>query len=84
MFRNKILLSLALICLLIGLLMALIPFSDFDQDGNSDSFLTEGLVLLPVFSAVIGLCCLLTRLPVDSFAVLQQFSPLIVPPPISA
>ncbi len=82
--RTDVLFLLILVGIVIGLLSALAPVSDFDHDGNLDSLVTEGLILLPVFSAVIGLCCLLTRLPVDGFAVLQQFSPLIVPPPISA
>jgi hypothetical protein len=81
--NNKILFLLALFFVIVGLLAALTPFSDFDDDGNLDSLLTEGFLLVPALCTVTGLFALLTRLSAACFAVSQPFSALLVPPPIS-
>jgi hypothetical protein len=81
--RTDALLLLILVGIVVGLLSALAPVSDFDHDGNLDSLVTEGVLLLPKLCAVIGLSSLLTRLPAACFAVSQPFSTLLVPPPIS-
>lgn len=65
-----------------SLLSALLPVSDFDNDGHLDSLVTEGFVLLPIFGTVIGLLSLLTRLPATCLIIPQTFSTLLVPPPI--
>jgi hypothetical protein len=78
MFRNRLFFLLVLVCLL----GALAPLSDFDQDGNLDSLVTEGLILIPLIGSVTGLFALWIGLPVPCIAVSQQFTALIVPPPI--
>ena len=78
MSRNRVIFLFVLVCLL----AALTPLSDFDLDGNLDSLVTEGLILLPVIGFISGLFSLWLRLPVAFLAVSQQFSSLIVPPPI--
>jgi hypothetical protein len=65
----------------ICLLAALVPLADFDFDGLLDSFLTDGLLLLPTLIFTIGLVCLLTNLPDAYLAAPQLYSSLIVPPP---
>jgi hypothetical protein len=80
---NRTLVWLAFIFVILGLLAALAPLSDFDQDGNLDSLVTEGFVWIPVICSVTGLFALLTRLPAACFAVSQQFLPRLVPPPIA-
>ena len=80
--RSNTLFLLALAAILIGLLSALSPLSDFDQDGYLDSFVTEGFVLIPIFGVAIGLISLLTRLPATCFAIPQLFATRLVPPPI--
>ncbi len=82
MCRNKALLLLTLICIIIGLLTTLTPFSDIDHDGSLDSLVTEGFLLLPMVSAVIGLFSLLIRLPTACLTTPQSFFTLLVPPPI--
>jgi hypothetical protein len=65
----------------ICLLAALVPLADFDFDGLLDSFLTDGLLLLPTLFFTIGSICLLTNLP-DAYLSVPRFCfPLIVPPP---
>jgi hypothetical protein len=81
--KNKSLLLFTLACIVIGLLAALTPFSDIDNDGLLDSLLTEGFLLLPVLFALTGLLFLLTRLPITCFAKPRLFASLLVPPPIS-
>ena len=81
--RTDALLLLILVGIVISLLSALVPVLDFDHDGNLDSLVTEGVLLLTKLCAVIGLASLLTRLPATCFAVPQSFSALLVPPPIS-
>jgi hypothetical protein len=78
MSRNRLFFLFVLVCLL----TALAPLSDFDLDGNLDSLITEGLVLTPLIGFISGLFSLWLRLPVAFLAVSQQFFSLIVPPPI--
>lgn len=78
MFRNRVVFLLILVCLL----AALAPLSDIDLDGNLDSLITEGLVLIPVTEFVSALFLLWIRLPETCIAVPQHFSVLFVPPPI--
>jgi hypothetical protein len=82
--KSDALLLLVLAFSVVSLLSALLPVSDFDNDGNLDSLITEGLVLLPIFSIAIGLFSLLTSLPATCLIISQIFSTLLVPPPISA
>ncbi len=79
MFRNRLIFLLVLI----SLLFALVPLSDFDHDGNLDSLVTEGILLIPVLCSVTGLFSLLTRLPAACLTSPQPVSTLLVPPPIS-
>jgi hypothetical protein len=79
MFKNRLIFLFVLICLL----TALAPLSDFDHDGDLDSLISEGFILIPLIGSVTGLFSLWTRLPVACFTVSQQFSTLLVPPPIS-
>lgn len=78
MSRNRAVFLLMLICLL----AALTPLSDIDLDGNLDSLITRGLVLIPVIEFVSALFLLWIRLPETYIAVPQHFSALFVPPPI--
>ena len=52
--NNTILLIFALI-ITFSLMLALAPTSDFDSDGNFDSLITEGLLLLSLISPIIVL-----------------------------
>jgi hypothetical protein len=76
-FFNVVLLLMMGVCLL----AALVPLADFDFDGLLDSFLIDGLLLLPTIFFTIGLVCLLTILPAAYLAAPQLYSSLIVPPP---
>jgi hypothetical protein len=80
--KNKIPLLFSMVFLMIGLLSALVPLSDFDQDGNLDSLVTEGFLLIPMLCTVTGLFCIWVKLPAICLAVPQSLPSLIVPPPI--
>ena len=80
--KTNIVLLLTMAFTMIGLLSALMPISDFDQDGNLDSLVTEGYLLIPMFYIVSGLLSLWIRLSSACLLTPQHFSPLIVPPPI--
>jgi hypothetical protein len=82
MCKNKALLLFTLVCMVIGLFAALIPFSDIDQDGLWDSLVTEGDILIATFCSALGLFCLRTRFYKICLAAPQQFSFLLLPPPI--
>ena len=75
---------LAMVFIVISLLSALTPVSDFDQDGYLDSLVTEGFLLIPMFYFVMGLFSLWIRLFSACLTSPQHFSALIVPPPILA
>jgi hypothetical protein len=72
---------LILVIMGICLLVALVPFADFDFDGLLDSFVTDGLLLILTVFFTLGVICLLTDLPVAYLAAPQLYSSLIVPPP---
>lgn len=78
MFRNRLIFLLALVCLA----AALAPLSDFDFDGHLDSLVTEGLILLSLVDAIAGLFSLWIKFPAICLTAPQQFSSLLVPPPI--
>jgi hypothetical protein len=83
MFRNHKVLFLILFTLIIfSLFAALTPTSDIDNDGFSDSLITEGFLLIPALCSVVGLFSLLTRFPAACLAVPQPISTLLLPPPI--
>ena len=83
MFRNKAWQLLLLALVVFGILTALLPCSDIDNDGSLDSLLTEGFVLIPLLSSVTGLLFfLLTDLPTACLAVPQPVSTRLLPPPI--
>lgn len=82
--KNKLLLLLTLVCLILGLLAMMAPFSDIDGDGLLDSLMTEGFVLMPVLYAMTGLLFLLdgfisTDLPAPRPHSSFLFSPPIMP-----
>jgi hypothetical protein len=77
-FFNVVLLLMMVVCLL----AALAPLADFDFDGLRDSFVTDGLLLLPTIFLAPGLIFLLTNLPIAYLATPRLYSALIVPPPI--
>lgn len=81
--KTDTLLLLTLAFIMIGLLSALMPVSDFDQDGNLDSLITEGFLLIPMLYSVTGLVSLLVRLPAACPLIPKPFSTLIFPPPIN-
>jgi hypothetical protein len=80
--KSKPLFLLATVIFVISLLSALVPLSCFDQDGNLDSLVTEGFLLIPMLYTVTGLFCLWIRFPTAYLTAPQSFSTLIVPPPI--
>jgi len=80
--KSKTLFLLAIVIFVVSLLSALVPLSCFDQDGNLDSLVTEGFLLIPMLYIVTGLFCLWISLPETCFPVPTSFSALIVPPPI--
>jgi hypothetical protein len=80
--KNNLLLFLTLICLVIGLLAALTPFSDIDNDGLLDSLVTEGFVLTPTLCAITGLF-FLTSLPAVCLTTPRLYSFLLFSPPNS-
>jgi hypothetical protein len=82
MCKNKNLLLFILVCLVIGLLAMLTPFSDIDNDGLLDSLVTEGSILMPVLCSVTGLFFLLIRLTSAYLAAPRLLSSLLIPPPI--
>jgi hypothetical protein len=77
-FFNVVLLLMMGVCLL----AALVPLADFDFDGLQDSFVTDGLLLLPTIFLAPGLIFLLTNLLIAYLATPRLYSALIVPPPI--
>jgi len=83
MCRNsKTLFLLTIVIFVISLLSALVPLSCFDQDGNWDSLVTEGFLLIPILYIVTGLFCLWIRLSKACLPAPKSFSALIVLPPI--
>jgi hypothetical protein len=80
--KNNLLLFLTLIFLVIGLLAALTPFSDIDNDGLLDSLVTEGFVLMPILCAISGLF-FLTRPPSACLPAPLLYSSLLFSPPNS-
>jgi quinol-cytochrome oxidoreductase complex cytochrome b subunit len=82
MRKNGALLIIILACIVIGLLAALTPIADIDNDGLLDSLITEGFVLIPVICSVTVLYLLLTKLPSACIQSLQFYSSLLLPPPI--
>ena len=73
----------AVILLIMGvcLLAALVPFADFDFDGSLDSFVTDGLLLIPTLFYMIGWVFLLTKLPAAYLPAPRLYYSLIIPPP---
>jgi len=83
MCRNsKTLFLFAMVIFVISLLSALVPFSCFDQDGDLDSLVTEGFLLIPMLYTITGFFCLWVKLPAACLPAPKSFSALIVPPPI--
>ena len=72
---------LILLAMGICLLAALVPLADFDFDGSLDSFITDGLLLLPILFIAVELVVLLTNLPETYLSAPQIYSTQIVPPP---
>jgi hypothetical protein len=82
MCKKNALLLFTLVCLVIGLLATLTPFSDIDNDGLLDSLVTEGFILIPVLCSLTGMLFLLTRLTSTCPIATRSFSYLLLPPPI--
>jgi len=83
-WKNNHLLQVILVCcVVLGLLTALMPFSDIDNDGLPDSLITEGAILFPVLYTITGIVFLSSRHPAACIAAPQLFSSLLLPPPIS-
>lgn len=80
--KTNWLLLLTLVCLVLGLLTALTPLSDIDQDGCLDSLVTEGMILFPGLAPAPELFLLLTGLPAVCLAAPRPFSALFFSPPI--
>jgi len=81
--NNHLLQVILACCMVLGLLTALMPFSDIDNDGLPDSLITEGAILIPLLCAIAGIIFLSGRHPAACIAESQLFSSLILPPPIS-
>ena len=73
------------ILLFIGvcLLFSLTPSTDFDFDGQFDSFITDGFILNFAVSAVVVPVFLFGRFIPARLAAPRLFTSLIVPPPIA-
>ena len=82
--KTNALLLITMAFIMISLLSALMPVSDFDQDGNLDSLVTEGFLLIPILASISDLLSLWIKLPAACLAAPQPFSTLIAPPPIPA
>jgi len=82
MSRNNIFMVFILVCIVIGLVLALLPFSDIDKDGLPDSLITEGSILLPVLYTILTLFLLLTRFVSTCLFAPWHCSALLLPPPI--
>jgi hypothetical protein len=80
--KNNLLLFLTLVCIVIGLLAALTPFSDIDNDGSLDSLVTEGFVLMPMLCAVTGLF-FQSRFPAACLSAPRLYFSLLFSPPNS-
>lgn len=72
-----------LLCIGISLLFALVPLTDFDFDGLSDSFLTDSLLLILALPAVIVPVIFMTGLPSAYLASPRSFFIKIAPPPVT-
>ena len=83
MSRNNIFTVFILVCIVIGLVLALLPFSDIDNDGLLDSLITEGNILMPVMYTIVPLLLLLNRFASTRLAMPWHFSVLLLPPPIT-
>ena len=71
------------IMVMVSLMLALTPTSDFDQDGAFDSLITEGLLLVPLMSSVIRYVQQ-DQFPAAKFANPRIFSLTFIHPPVSA
>jgi hypothetical protein len=80
--KNNLLLLITLVCLVIGLLAALTPFSDIDNDGLLDSLVTEGFILMPILCAISGLFFLIS-IPSTCLSAPQLYSSRLFAPPNS-
>ena len=80
--KNRPLLLITLICIIVGLFTSLTPFLEIEFDGQLDSHFNDALYLSTYFY-VTGLFILLIQLFSAYLAVPQLFSFLLVPPPIS-
>jgi hypothetical protein len=80
--KTRALFLLLIIFILVGLFSALMPVSDFDQDGAADSLITESVLLLPMLPFVTCLVLLLVKRGTVSPLIPTSFSTPIFPPPI--
>lgn len=80
--KNNALLLFVLVFAVFILVSAMLPVSDFDNDGHLDSLVTEGFVLLAIFGLVLQLFSLLTRIFPTCIILSQAFLNLPLPPPI--
>ena len=82
--KNNLLLFLISVLVFLSLFSALMPLSDFDQDGLLDSLVTEGHLLLPNSFVAGRLLFLLIGLPIACLLAIRYSSTPVVPPPIIA
>jgi hypothetical protein len=82
MSRNNILLIFAIVFIVIGVVSAFAPTVDIDNDGFSESLVTEGLVFLPVPFYISGLLFLLKRFFATYLARPQLVLTRLLLPPI--
>ncbi len=79
---RRTLLKWLLLCISLCLLFTLTPNTDIDLDGESDSFATDSLLLIPGLPAAI-IPFLLSRASLSPLPDSpKQFAAVIVPPPI--
>ncbi len=73
-----------LACILCGLISALSPVADIDQDGFSDSLVTEGEVYLSLLSGIAGEALASRFFLVFNTPARVSLSPLLPPPIFSS
>lgn len=82
--KNNLPLWIISLIIMFSVVAALTPVSDVDSDGYFDSLITEGLLLFPLISSIIGLSARQARIPSERLSVPRVFSRRFLHPPILA